>query len=219
LIEPGNNTRWLVDLAENSAGSTASPALYAQLLKGEVQVRYEPSWMRHPTFLDLQSLLEGQPLLQDLDSYVDSVNHAADESVMVLQDIYRNVITEISWDVLADGGWDYVSAIYSDAISWFQCKCLREPSDKDYQLKTDGNSGAGTEVFELHGEPNTPFAGQLIRVTGEQEALQLRSLHLKLRRNYRNNDQVRDMVALITQLSLQRNRLLHAFSQFNRLNS
>jgi hypothetical protein len=81
LAEAGNDTHWLVEMAESTTGDMPSPALYSQLLKGDLQLRYEPAWMRHPTFQDLQSLLEGQPILQDLNSYIDSVNHAITESV------------------------------------------------------------------------------------------------------------------------------------------
>ena len=84
LVEPGSTTHWLVDMAENRTGNAASPALYGQIVKGEIQLHYEPAWMKHPTFLDLQTLLEGQPILQDLNSFVESVNSTSSESVFVV---------------------------------------------------------------------------------------------------------------------------------------
>jgi len=218
LIEPGPNTKWLVDLAENVSGEAASSSLYSRLLKGELQVRYEPAWMHHPTFADLQTLLEGQPILQDLDSFVDSVNHSASESLMLLQDIYRDATTETGQDILANNGWGFISSVYTDVLSWFTGKYLREPSERDYSIKSDGKTGEGTNLFELSGEANTPFSGLLIQAAGENEAVQLRSLHLKLRRNYRNSDRAREVVGNTTQLDVQRDRLISAFNQFNRLN-
>jgi hypothetical protein len=218
LLEPGNNTNWLVDIAENTTGSNASPALYEQVLKGEIQLRYEPAWTRHPTFMDLQVLLEGQVLLQDLNSYIDAVNHTATEALRMLQDIYRDIAGAVTWDILEKGGWDFVSAVYTDALSWFMGKHLREPSERDYSIKSDKQAGVDTNTFGLYGEPNTPFARLLVWHTDDKEVMQLRTLHLKLRRNYRNNDKARDVVSIITQLDVQRGRLLSAFSQFNRLN-
>ncbi len=219
LIEPGNNTDWLIDLAENDGGNSGSSTLYSQLLKDEIQVRYEPAWMKHPTFMDLQVLLEGQPILQDLNSYIESVNHTAAESIRLLQDIYKDTNGESGVDILNSGGWAFVSAVYTDTVSWFLGKYLREPSDRDYSVKPDGQSPDGMDMFDLFGEQNTPFAGPLVRATAEQNTANFRTLHLKLRRSYRNNDKARDVVGMITQLDVQRSRLLNAFSQFNRLNT
>jgi hypothetical protein len=218
LVECGNNTNWLIDMAENGTGSPASPILYAQLLKGEIQVRYEPAWIRHPIFRDLQDLLEGQSVLQDLNSFVDSVNRTTSDAIQLLQDMYKDTTTEITWDILANGGWGFISGVYNDSISWFLGKYLREPSDRDYTVKQEGETGEGMSTFGLYGAQNTPFAGLLVQAPGEKEASQLRTLHLKLRRMYRNNDKAKDVVSMLTQLDVQRNRLLNAFSQLNRIN-
>jgi hypothetical protein len=218
LVEPGYNTDWLIALAESSTGTSASPALYSQILNGEIQVQYEPAWMRHPTFLDLQTLLEGQPLLQDLNSFVESVNQTASEVTLLLQDIYKDINAEITWDILNNGGWGFVSAIYVDALSWFQGKNLREPSDRDYIIKSEGAPDAGNNLFGLYAEQTTSFAGLLMRSADENEAIQLRTLHLKLRRTYRNNDKASEMVGILTQIEVQRTRIIDAFSQFSRLN-
>jgi hypothetical protein len=217
LAEPGANTSWLVEMAENGEGEADSASVYSQLVRGEIPVRYEPAWMRHPTYMDLQTLLEGQPLLQDLNSYIDSVNNTAAEAVQVLQDIYRDTSDEITWDIFTNEGWGYISGIYTDAFSWYQGKYLREPSDKDYSIKPEANSG-GTNVFGLYGETGSPFPGRLIQTAEEKEAMQLRILHLKLRRAYRNNDRARSVVSMIAQLDVQRGRLINAFNQFNRIN-
>ncbi|HEX7475381.1 MAG TPA: hypothetical protein VF318_05390, partial [Dehalococcoidales bacterium] len=217
LVETGPNTNWLVDLAENESGSTASPTLYAQIINGEIQVKYEPAWMRHPSYLDLQTLLEGQPVLQDLDTYVDAINHSAAEAVFLLQDVYRDVSAEVTLDIFAGGGWSYISAVYTDAFSWFRGKYLREPSERDYSIKAETEGAGVAASVSLNGEQNTPFPGRLILVPIEADAILLRTLHLKLRRNYRNNERAKELAGMIAQLEVQRNRLLNAFAQFNRL--
>ncbi|MBN1190204.1 MAG: IPT/TIG domain-containing protein [Dehalococcoidales bacterium] len=218
LVEPGYNTGWLVEMAESVTGSAASPILCDQVLKGEIQVRYEPAWMRHPTFLDLQTLLEGQPIIQDLNAYIDSVNQAAADAVTLLQEIYKETTAEISWDALADGGWEYISGVYIDAITWYQGKNLREPSEKDYTIQPQDNPAEGNILFALNAEQSTSFSGILSRTNEEGDAARLRVLHIKLRRTFRNNDRASDLVHVLTQLEVQRGRLTNAFSSFSKLN-
>ena len=219
LPQPDSGTGWLVEMAENIANSGASPALYSQLLKAEIQIRYEPAWMRHPTFLDLQALLEGQPIMQDLTAYVESVNNTASSAVQVIQEIYRDAIAEITWDLISNNGWGYITGVYTDGVNWFQGKNLREPSDRDYSVKTEGAAGTESAMVGLYGDQSTAFAGLLVKAADEIEAQAARVLHLKLRRNYRNSDKLRDLVNVISQLEIQRSRLLNAFSQFNRLST
>jgi hypothetical protein len=216
LAEPGANTHWLVELAENTTGNCASPALYAQLVKGELQLRYEPAWMKHPTYVDLQTILEGQSLMDDLNAFIDSVNRTASEAETALGDIYQEIVSEVTWDIFANGGWAYISAVYMDSYQWFQGKYLKEPSERDYSIKPE-TMPSGENGFSLYSEKPLPFAGLLIQVMNEQEALNFRALHLKLRRDFRNNDRIKVVVTSIIQMEVQRNRLINSFKQFNRL--
>jgi hypothetical protein len=218
LVEPGYNTNWLVEMAESVTGSAASPILYDQILKGEIQIRYEPAWMRHPTFVDLQALLEGQPIIQDLNAFIDSVNRTSAEAILLLQDMYKETTAEISWDILKDGGWEYISGIYIDSITWYQGKNLREPSDKDYTVKPQDNPAEGNIQFALFAEQSTSFAGILARTLDEKDTAKLRVLHIKLRRTFRTNDRASELVHILTQMEVQRGRLINAFSQFTKLN-
>ncbi len=216
LVEPGYNVDWLVDLVETGMGVEVSAQVYTQILKGEFQVRYEPAWMRHPTYQDLTVLLQGQPLLQDLNTFVDAVNRCASEAILLLRDIYRDSVTEIPVDFLERGGWAFISAVYSDAVSWFLGKSLRDPSERDYSIKLGGVPGKETETI-LCGEEPTSFAGPLIEAPDEKEALRLRALHLRLRHTYRISSGPRQVVGMMTQLGVQRDRLLNVLSQFSRL--
>lgn len=217
LVEPGPNVDWLVDLVENSLGSEVSTQTYEQLLKGELKVRYEPAWVHHPTYHDLTSVLEGQPILQELNLFVDGVDRCASEAISLLQDIQRDSVAEIPSDFLEKGGWGFISAVYSDAISWFLGKSLREPSERDYTTKAESDPGEEAKALWLCGEDTTSFAGPLIKVADEKEASQLRTLHLRLRRSYRNSNRARDVANTMTQLEVQRSKLLNVLSQFGRL--
>ena len=209
LAQPGYTVDWLVDLLESGSGVGMSVPVYQQLLEGEVQVYYEPAWMRHPIYQELTTLLRGQPLLQELNAFTDLVNRCASEATLLLQEIYHDAIAEIPSDFLAKGGWGFVSAIYSDSLSWFLGKSLRDPAEQDYRLKPGEEGGA----LWLWGEDNTSFAAPLIQVLNENEALASRALHLKLRRTYRNSERAKQIVSMMTQIEVKRDRLVNAFSQ------
>ncbi|MBI4267013.1 MAG: IPT/TIG domain-containing protein [Chloroflexi bacterium] len=215
LAEAGYTTSWLTDLIETGMGISLSAPVYEQLLRSELQVRYEPTWINHPTYQDLTSLLEGQAILQDLNSFVDAVNRCASEATLLLQDIYRDSTSEIPSGFLEKGGWNYISAVYADAMSWFLGRSLRDPSERDYSIKPRGGDEAGG--LWLFGEDTTAFAGPLIQAADEKEGIRFRTLHLKLRRSYRNNNKAKDLVGMMTQLEVQRSKLLNIFSQFGRL--
>jgi hypothetical protein len=210
LVGPGYSANWLIDLLQSSTGVEVSALVYEQLLKGEVQVHYYPTWMLHPTYQDLTTLLQGQPILQDLNAFVDLVNRCASEATGLLQEIYRDATSEIiPSDFLARGGWEFISAIYSDALSWFRGKSLRAPAEQDYILKRKGRA----RTLWLCGEVDTSFAMPLICVHNENESSIARTLHLKLRRTYRNSDRAKQLASMMTQVEVQRDRLVNAFSQ------
>ncbi|MBI4284614.1 MAG: IPT/TIG domain-containing protein [Chloroflexi bacterium] len=217
LVEPGYNVKWLMNLVENGLGLAPSTTVYEQLLNGELQVRYEPAWMHHPTYHDLTTVLEGQNVLYDLNAFIDAANHCVSEATLLLQEIYRDATAEIPSGFLERGGWEFTAAVYADALNWFLGKSLRDPSERDYAIKPRSGPGEGNGALWLYGEETTPFAGPLVKATDEKEWVGLRALHLKLRRAYRSNQRAREVADWLTQLDVQRGRLLTIFAQLGRL--
>ena len=80
LAEPDYNVKWLVDLVESQTQTQISVPVYEQLLKGELQLHYEPSWIRHPVYKDLTNMLQKQPILQKLDTFISDVERCASEA-------------------------------------------------------------------------------------------------------------------------------------------
>jgi hypothetical protein len=214
LIEPGYNVDWIVELIETGMGTQMSTPDYERLLKGELKVSYEPPWIRHPAYQDLAILLKGQPVPQELAAFIDGISRCAQEAVSLLQQIYRDAVTEVPPDFLDKGGWQFISSVYVDAMSWFTGKSLRAISERDYIIKSWGVSNEGGEERWLCGNESTSFAGQLILAPDEKEALRYRAIHLKLRQNWRNDNRARQVAAMITQEQIRRSRLLSIFSQF-----
>lgn len=217
LVEPGYNAEWVIDLLRTSMGIEFSLQTYEQLLPGTPALRYEPAWTRHPLYLELKSLLEGQPIVTELNNFVDTVGQCASEAVGLLQQIYRDTLAETTLEPLVQSEFRFVFTIYSDAISWFRGKSLEEPSERDYTIGTIVGSGSETEVLWLQGATSTTFAGSLIQAQDEPEALRFRVLHLRLRRTYRNTDRAKQLVGMMTTLEVQRSRLLTSLRQLSNL--
>ena len=146
LAEPGYSVEWLAELVESATGESSSPQTYEQLLQGQLVVPYQPVWTNHPLYVELRALLEGQPVLQDLDTYVDSVGRCASDSLSLMQDIYRDALAEVPQDFLSKGGWAFISAVYVDDVGWFRGKSLREPSERDYTIKAASGPDGGPDI-------------------------------------------------------------------------
>ena len=215
LAEPDYNARWVENLVESQIQTQLSVPAYDQLLKTELQLHYEPSWMRHPIYKDLTSMLQKHPILHRLETFIGDTERCAGDSISLIQQIYHESKSEIPPDFLERGGWAFLTAVYTDAINWYAGKSLYDPVERDYKLETP-NGGKEAIQRWLSGDVNTVIAGRLILAHDEKEALQLRATHLKLRRTWRNSEKARQISSSITQLQLQRGELLNAFSQFGK---
>jgi hypothetical protein len=214
LVQVSYDADWLMELASSSEGSRSPEDLHEQVLQGQLPLHYEPSWKGHPLYLELRTILEGHPIIQDLDDFIDAVNRCAAEATAFMQDIYRDTVTEVPYDVVKQERWRFIFGIYADALGWFRGRFLREPSERDYILQGAAELGqVGGESRRLLGDENTPFAGNLLEASDEAQAAQWRELHLRLRRDYRRNEKARTLVAMLTQLEVQRDRLLNTLGQ------
>jgi len=214
LAEPAPEAGWLLDLAESSLNAPLTPASQTQLLEGNLSIRYDPAWMRHPLYEDMTVLLRDHPVLQELKGFVDAVNLCATESSLLLREIYRDAKAEISPDILKNNDWDFVSAVYSDAMSWYLGKSLQEPSERDYMSKPETENADEIDRIWLWGSGSTVFNFPLLSTANEEEYNRCRGVHIRLRRSYRNSQRARQIASMITQLEVQRSRLISSFSQF-----
>jgi hypothetical protein len=215
LVEPGFTSNWVVDLIQSGAGGDSPSPTYEQMLEGTRPVRYEPNWMHHPSYNDLTTLLRGQPVLSELNGFVDVVSRCAEQATSLLRDIYRDAVGDVSTGFLARGGGAFVGAVYTDAVGWYLGRSLRDASPRDYATKQGGPSGQ--EGLWLWGAEGTTFPMPLLQVTDDAEAAQAQALHLRLRQTYRNDDGFRQLVGMMTQVGLQRQRLIDSFAQLANL--
>jgi hypothetical protein len=218
LLQVSYDVSWLDELLRGPGGSGPSDETKEQLLQGRLTPRYDPSWQSHPLYVELRGILDGHPLLQGIDSFMESVNRCAGDSAALLQEIFRDTSVDVPVEAVRQGHWRYVFGVYADSLGWFRGKFLREPSDRDYLFKDGvGPPEAAQGIAWLQGAEGTPFAGDLLPWVNRSEAQDMMERHLRLRRNYRASERAKGLVETLAQLEVQRDRLLGALDQLSHL--
>ena len=140
LVDPDYDMKWLLGLIENQLQAQESPALYQQVLNGQFQLQYQPAWKNHPVYKDLTAMLQKQPVLQKLDTFIKDSEHCAGDAVSLVQSIYRVSAGDLPSDLVDRGGWNFITSIYVDSICWYAGKSLHDPSERDYVSENPGTS-------------------------------------------------------------------------------
>ncbi len=159
-------------------------------------------------------ILDGQPVLNDLNSFVGTIGQCATECVRFLQSIFHNELVSSPENILSNNGIPFITGVYADALAWVRGKFLNQPTEQDYSIRADTNN-KGQSIFSLYGQETTPFAGPLISVPDEKQALDYRNLHIILRRKYRQDEQAKSLAQMIMQAELLRTRLLKILSSID----
>ncbi|MSQ05908.1 MAG: hypothetical protein EXR54_00715 [Dehalococcoidia bacterium] len=218
LLQVGYNVGWLEELLRGADGNSPSDEIKEQLLLGRLTPRYDPSWQGHPLYLELRGILDSHPLLQGLDSFMDSINRCAGDSSALLQEVFRDSSVDVPVEALRQGHWQYVFGVYSDSLGWFRGKFLREPTERDYVFKESPAPAAGGRgLMWLQGAEDSPFAGDLLPGVDRSEAQEMLERHMRLRRNYRASERAKDLVETLAQLEVQRDRLRGALDQLSQM--
>jgi hypothetical protein len=203
LLQVSPDLKWLDELIE-SAGLTPE-STYEQLIQRQVELHYQPTWISHPSYQELQTLLQSHPILEGIQQYVAAVDGCASEVLSLLQSIAQDVALGLPPDAPKREWWRFSVAVAQDALAWFRGRYLREPSPRDYRVRASAEG-----VFVLSGEEGTPFPGTLVDGSTEVEALFFRDLHVRLRVKYRGERQVQALVSRMAQLEVQGQQLTQA---------
>ena len=204
LLQVSSDLAWLDDLVESSGSASAD--VYEQVLEGQIELRYQPGWVRHPTYEEVMRRLEGHSFPQSLRDYVEAVDDITADTVSLLRQVYGDVAAALPPETLRVYEWPFVLAVAQNTLAWFRGTYLREPSARDYVLV--GVSGSAEEsLVSLHGEEATPFPGPIVEGVDELDAVAYRDLHIQLRANYTNSQSARLLAARMASLDVVRGQL------------
>lgn len=210
LLEVTQDLGWLEELVE-VAGSP-EPAAFERVLEGELELRYQPAWMRHPTFELVKLVLQGHPFLEELEAFVREADGCAVDMVGLLRQVYLDMEDAGPGDTARVYRWSFVLGVVKHSLVWFRGSYLREPSVRDYYIEPfDEDSEAS--LFTLAGEDSTPFAGPLVKGLTEADAIAYRDIHIALRGGYINSDDARLLASRLASLEILHRQMINNLEQ------
>lgn len=210
LIQLTSDLKWLDELMDSVGGGTAD--VYEQILEGQLDLGYQPEWLRHPTYAEVQRILEGHEFLQRLDEYIQAVSDIAVDTVSLLRQVYEDVAGALPEETQRVEQWRFDLAVVQHALGWYRGTYLRQASTRDY-LIVPVSEADGESLVSLHGDETTPFPGQLIGDLNEDEAVIYRDLHIQMRANYTNSEEARLLAARMVSVDLLRDQLIKNLSE------
>ena len=210
LLEVTSDLSWLDELVEAAGGTEAFD--FERVLEGQIDLGYQPTWVRHPTFQTVQQVLQGHAFLQELEAFVDSADGCAVDTVALLRQVYQDVDDGLPPDTAKVYRWRFVLGVVQHSLGWFRGSYLREPSPRDYRIEAF-TEDADEPLVTLLGEPATPFAGALIEGVIEADAIAYRELHLALRGNYTSSEDARFLASKLASLEILRQQLSGSLEQ------
>jgi hypothetical protein len=210
LMEVSPDLLWVEELVDSLGGE--APDVYDQVLRGDLEPVYQPAWMQHPTYQEMQGEAAAAPFLEGLESYIESVNDCAADTLAILRRIYGDLDAAGSLEVLGSYQWRYVLTVAQSTTAWFRGTYLGQPSPREYIIKS--GTGAGEEArASLLGIDRAPFNGPIIEGLHKEDLVFYRDLHIQLRNTYRNDDAAREIAAKMTATSAMRDQLTHNITQ------
>ena len=210
LLEVTQDLGWLEELVE-VAGSP-EPAAFERVLEGELELRYQPAWMRHPTFELVKLVLQGHPFLEELEAFVREADGCAVDMVGLLRQVYLDMEDAAPDYTGRVYRWSFVLGVVKHSLVWFRGSYLREPSVRDYYIEPfDEDSEA--PLFTLAGEDSTPFAGPLVKGLTEADAVAYRDIHIALRGEYINSDDARLLASRLASLEILHRQMIGNLEQ------
>ena len=210
LLEVSPDLVWMEELIESLGGDQED--IFEQVLRGDVEPVYQPPWMQHPTYQEMQSEPSASVFLEGLENYIEAVNDCATDTLSVLRRIYNDMEAAGSSDVLGRHQWRYAMTVTQSTIAWFRGTYLGQPSAREYTIQTGGDPG-NPSLASLYGEENSPFSGVIIEGISEEDLVFYRDLHIQLRNSYRVDENARALAAKMTSTSALRDQLSHNIAQ------
>ena len=210
LMEVSPDLLWVEELVESLGGEADDR--FEQVLRGDLEPVYQPAWMQHPTYQEMQNEPAAAPFLEGLEVYIESVNDCAADTLAIIRRIYGDLETAGSLEALGTHQWRYVLTVAQSTTAWFRGTYLGQPSPREYIIKS--GTGVGEEdLASLMGVDSSPFNGPIIEGLHEEDLVFYRDLHIQLRNTYRNDEEAREIAAKMTATSAMRDQLNHNIAQ------
>ena len=208
LLNVGTDLRWLEEVIEPFGGP--DPGVYSRVLQGDLEPVYQPAWLQHPTYQQLQGEPSATPFVDGLETYIEAVNDCGAFTLIVLRRISQDLGSTGPSDAMALYEWPFVLSVGQSVVAWFRGTYLAQPSARDYLLQPMAD---GSSLAALYGAANAPFAGLIAEGMPEEDLLFVRDLHIQLRNTYRADDDARAVAAKLTSIESLREQIQRNIGQ------
>ncbi len=211
LLDVAPDLRWVEELIEPYGGP--SPYVYQQVLDGDLEPTYQPAWLQHPTYQQLEGEPSARAFLDGLDAYIAAVNDCAAYTLVILTHIHRNLEAASPPGQIVENQWPFVLSVAQSAVAWFRGTHLAQPSVRDYIIAPVAE---GSPLSSLYGDANSPFPGLIVESMNEAGLLFHRDLHIQLRNAYRTDEEARALAAKMVSINALADQLQRNISQASR---
>ena len=219
LLELSSDLSWLEEMIETMGG--VKEDVYEQVLKGEIDLAYQPAWLQHPTYEDLRVIPQAEPFVQGLEGYIGVVNQCASDTVVLLRRIAGDLSTAPPMGTLNGNQWRFALTVGLGTLAWFRGTYLGQPSSRDYKIQAGDVSESwdpeGPPPMELHGSEASPFPELILDGLSEEDASFFRDLHIQLRISYRTYEEARTLASRLASTDAMRARINDGISQLGQL--
>ena len=213
LLDVAPDLRWLEELIEPYAGPALDSNVFQQVLRGDLEPVYQPAWLQHPTYQQLQGEPSAMPFLEGLEAYIEAVNDCNAYTLLILRRIYQDLLSSSPSDAVTDYQWPFVLSVSQSVVAWFRGAHLVQPSGRDYVVYPLPD---GSPLASLYGDANSPFPGLIIDAMNEEDLLFHRDLHIQLRNSYRQSEDARALAAKMVSINALADQLRQNIAQLGR---
>ena len=219
LPEVSSNLDWLEEMIDTLGGIKED--IREQLLQGELDLVYQPDWLKHPTYNGLRQMPQLLPFLRSLEEYVWIINESTRDTVALLQAIAGDLSTAPPLETSNGNQWRFILSVGLGTLTWFWGTHLANPSPRDYVIdpgqESEDQDPNELSSLSLSGEESTPFSGLILEGLTGDDAKFFRDLHLQLRVNYRTNEVAQTLAAKLASTDLMRHQIIETTTRLGRL--
>ncbi len=219
LLEVSSQLDWLEEIIDTNRGFKED--IHEQLLRGDLDLIYQPDWLQHPTYAGLRQAPQLPPILRSLEEYVWTINEGARDTMTLLQAIAGDLSTAPSLETSNSSRWRFIFTVGLGTLTWFWGTHLASPSFRDYVIdpgrESEGHDSVEPTSVSLTGAEPPPFGGLILEGLTEDDAKFFRDLHIQLRVNYRTNEAAQTLAAKLASTDLMRLQIIERTAQLGQL--
>ena len=109
LLEVSSQLDWLEEIIDTNRGFKED--IHEQLLRGDLDLIYQPDWLQHPTYAGLRQAPQLPPILRSLEEYVWTINEGTRDTMTLLQAIDGDLSSAPPLETSNGNRWRFILTV------------------------------------------------------------------------------------------------------------